>query len=177
MSATKDMLGLWRAAAAALAASNGAELPGDVLDELFVLQNELRKELFESDVLPTPHEPRVSFVLDALEVLSLSAPDDPSHPWARGGVLASLGRHLEAADDYLVAARGFEREAQRGDGLTGDEDDWAKSSFAHAARNLALGGQPAAAATLLRSLAPADRAEVADLVEESLARLERSAGG
>jgi hypothetical protein len=171
------MLGLWRAATAALGRSASGELPADVLDELFVVQNELRKQLFEDGAVPTPGEPRVSFVLDALEVLSLSSPDDPSHPWARAGLLATLGRHLEAADDFLIAARGFEREAELGNGLTGDEADWAKSSYWHAARNLALGGQPAAAASLLRSLAPADRAEVADLVEECLARLERSAAG
>jgi hypothetical protein len=178
MTTAADMFRLWRAAAGVLVGRNSpAGLPEDVRDRLFELQNQIREEVF-ADRVPEragAREAEARFVLDALEVLSLTEADDPSHPWARGGFLAQLGRHLEAADDYLVAAERFEEEALAA-GDTGDEADWARGARAHAARHLALGGQPIAAAALLASLDPEDRQEITGLVEDGLRRIEQAAG-
>jgi hypothetical protein len=54
--------------------------------------------------------------------------------------------------------------------VTGDEDDWAQTALVKAAQNLATGGQPAAAATLLPRLDLDDRAEVESLIDERLSR-------
>ena len=174
MKTWSDIVGRWNAAAAALAGSSGAALPSDVRDELFALQNDVLEGLFDT---PNADAGALRFVLDALIALSLAEPDDPSHPWARGGVLARVGRHLEAADDFLLAARLFDLEAAAGDGLTGDEGDWAQTARAHAARSLALGGQPVAAVYLLRTLSGEERDAVAPAVEASLGELQRLAAG
>jgi hypothetical protein len=145
-----------------------------VRDEIFRLQNEARAALPDD---PSPDDPWVVVILDALGALTLSEPDDPSHPWARGGLLAQLGRHLEAADDYVLAARLFDAEARTGGGLTGDEAEWASSARAHAAESLALGGHPVAALALLRTLDIEDRQRVQDLAESRLRELERLAAG
>jgi hypothetical protein len=60
--------------------------------------------------------------------------------------------------------------AATGTAITGDEDEWAKSALFKAAQNLAIGGQPAAAATILSHLDPADRAEVEPLIGEQVSR-------
>jgi hypothetical protein len=111
-----------------------------------------------------PADPRLQLLLDALAAQAVLEPGDPAYPWERGGLLSEFGRHLEAAEDYLAAARLFDREAEAATGLTGDEDDWAKSARYHAAKNLALGGHPTAAAALLPQLDPEDRAEVEPIV-------------
>jgi hypothetical protein len=48
--------------------------------------------------------------------------------------------------------------------VSGDEDEWARSALHAAARSLALGGAPAAAAALLPRVAPEDRADVERLL-------------
>ncbi len=147
-------------------------------DELFELQNGLQDELFGGPPTPleprvdiAPDEPRLQIILDALEALSIGEPSDPSYPWMRGGVLSTVGRHLEAADDYLVAAERFRRMSESGEELTGDESDWAGSALFHAARNLALGQQPVSAAALLGALPPEDRNEIEPLIHRSLDRI------
>ncbi len=64
----------------------------------------------------------------------LLEPEDGSNPWDRGLILTVVGRHIEAADDYLVAGA------------------------------LARGGYPAAAATLASRLSPEDREQVEALL-------------
>lgn len=160
----------WRAVLDQLA--RGISLEPAMADELFELQQALQEELFgpgggERRTSVDRDDPRLRVVLDVLEALSLSDPSDPSYPWMRGGILAEVGRHLEAADDYLIAARRFREVAARGDGLAGDEDDWAGGALRQAAKSLALGGQPASAAALLGELSEEDRRDVEPLIRAS----------
>jgi hypothetical protein len=142
----------------------------DARDRLFELQNVVRDGIFDGNSLRAD-DPRLRDVLDALELLAVIEPDDPSHPWARGGALGAVGRHLEAASDFLSAADRFARVAEAEIGITGDEADWAESAREHAARHLVLGGQPASAAALLSSLSEESRGEIEALIERSLATL------
>jgi hypothetical protein len=142
------------------------------LDELFELQNEVQDSVF-GDSLPLerrsdihPFDPRVVFVLDALSALSITEPEDPALPWMRAGVLSRVGRFLEAANDFLVAAVLFEAEYRDGTGNTGDEDDWAAVALYHAARSLAFGRHGLAAAALLHRLQPEFKAEIRELVHD-----------
>jgi hypothetical protein len=137
---------------------------------LFQLQNRVRLSLFnETDHTTQPvgrEDPRVVFVLDVLAALALSEPDDPAHPWTRANVLANVGRNLEAAEEFMIAMERFEAEHARGAGMTGDEDEWARSALYHAVKNLALGGQVLAAAALLPRLEEDDQDELRALIDQ-----------
>jgi hypothetical protein len=143
----------------------------EAYDSLVKLLAHLQDQLFphgwslERPMAIAADDPRLRVLFDALAAMAVLAPDDPAIPWERGGLLSAFGRHLEAAEDYLTAARLFRGEADAGGaGLTGDEADWAMSALFHAAKNLARGGQPIAAAALLPQLDSHDRAEVESLV-------------
>lgn len=140
-----------------------------VRQDLFELQQGIQWDFFRGEERIDPADSRLRIVLDALETLSVSEADEPSHAWNRGHLLVRAGRHLEAAGDFLVAARRFENDACSGDGLTGDEADWAKSAYHHAARNLLLGGHSASAVALLPFLSTGDRAEIEPMIHRSLA--------
>lgn len=148
----------------------------DAVRQLDEAQNELQWELFHgstddvSEVRVSPDDARLAFVLDALATLAVREPDDGAHPWNRAGVLARVGRHGEAATDFLEAARRFEREAAGGDGMTGDEDAWADAARLHAAESFVRAAQPLAAQALLASLADEDRARVQADIEALLGR-------
>jgi hypothetical protein len=148
----------------------GALLDEDLRTSLFQLQNRVRLSLFDETEHPSRRidgeDPRVAFVLDVLAALTVSEPDDPAHPWTRANVLAGVGRHLEAAEEFIVAMERFEAEHARGTGMTGDEDEWAQSALYHAVKNLALGGQVLAAAALLPRLESEDQAELRTLIDE-----------
>jgi hypothetical protein len=118
---------------------------------------------FRDDV--SSDDPRVQAILDALQTLAILEPDDASHPRARAIVLDAVGRHAEAAKDYLLAAERFDEEFRRGDGLTGDEDDWASTARYKAAKSFALAGDLLAAQSLLPQLEAEDRAEVEPLLK------------
>src|SRR5712691_1545661 len=132
-----DLTTRWREIVSRLEARNGRR--EELRDALEALTAELQEELFGppgslydrlSEISAT--DPRLEMVLDALAALSLLEADDPSYPWERGGLLAALERHAEAADDYLRAARRSETVAHEGTGLA-DEEDWAKAALYHAA--------------------------------------------
>jgi hypothetical protein len=139
-------------------------------------QNELQWELFQgstedaSEARISPDDPRLAFVLDALATLAVREPEDAAHPWNRAGVLSRIGRHGEAAADFLEAARRFEREVAHGDGLTGDEDAWADAARLHAAESFVRAEQPLAAQALLALLADDDRDRVQAAIEMLLVR-------
>jgi hypothetical protein len=138
--------------------------------ELHDFQLGLQWEVF-GGTAPEPHgdvsadDPRVQAILDALQALAVLEPDDPSHPRARAIVLDAVGRHAEAAKDFLLAAERFDGELRRGDGLTGDEDEWAATARFQAARSFALAGDRLAAQSLLPHLEERERAEVEPLLE------------
>jgi AcrR family transcriptional regulator len=163
----------WRALLERLA--QGERLEQDLLDELFELQATLQKEIFEEPGISSlrpgvdSDDPRLGVILDVLEALTLSETDEESYAWTRAGILGAVGRHLEAADDYLMAARRFRETVSRGDGVTGDEDDWAETALFHAATSLVLGGHVASAAALLPRLTPEYRKELEPLIRESAA--------
>lgn len=144
-------------------------LSAQVRSDLFELQQGIQWDFFRDGGKIDPSDSRLRIVLDALETLSVSESDEPSHAWNRGHLLVRAGRHLEAAGDFLVAAHRFESDANTGDGLTGDEAEWAPSAYHHAATNLLLGGHPASAVVLLPLLSPDDRAEIKPLIHRSLA--------
>jgi hypothetical protein len=135
---------------------------GELRAELEALAHELQGDLFggrpaaDATYAAAADDPRLRMLLDALGTLMLLEPDDPSYPWDRGLVLGVVGRPLEAADDYLIAARLFV-----------DEPEWATSALGHAARALALGGHAAAAAALVPRLDREDRPEVEALLATS----------
>jgi hypothetical protein len=147
----------------------------DAVRRLDEAQNELQWELFHgstedaSATWVAPDDPRLAFVLDALATLVVREPDDGAHPWNRAGVLSRVGRHGEAATDYLEAARRFETEAAGDGGVTGDEDAWADAARLHAAESFVRAAQPLAAQALLASLADDDRARVEAEIEALLA--------
>jgi hypothetical protein len=147
----------------------------DVVDALENLNADLRAELFGPPGTAAPEsidptDPRLQVVLDVLGALALIESDDPSYTWERAGVLFAARRHLEAADDYLEAARRFQAGAESGSVVTGDETDWAETAIFHAAKNLALGGHSTAASALLPQLSPEDRAEVEPLLGAGASR-------
>jgi hypothetical protein len=109
-------------------------------------------------------DPRVQAILDALEALEVLEPEDPSHPWSRAHVLKAIGRDAEAAKDYLLAADRFDHEHDRGNGLTGDEGEWASAARYHAVKSLARAGELVGAQSLLPQLEADDRAELAPLL-------------
>jgi hypothetical protein len=142
-----------------------------IRDELDGIAHDLQHELFGGRPIPGGSYPelertdaRLRLLLDVLQALALLSPDDPSYPWDRALILFVIDRFLEAADDYMTAARLFDVEARAGSGLTGDEADWARSARWHAAKSLVLGGQPAAASALLTSLDPDDRSKIESLL-------------
>ena len=168
--AADHAVGTWRRLIADLAAGDGG---GDerLREKLFVLQQQLQEDLFgqipaylerRDDI--DSGDPRLAIVLDVLEALSLTEPSDPSYSWMRGGVLFKVGRDLEAAEDYLVAARRFTEAARERDHVTGDEEAWAETALYHAARCFALGGHLLAAASLLPRLSPESRDEIRALL-------------
>jgi hypothetical protein len=110
-------------------------------------------------------DPRVQAILDALEALAVVESDDAAHPRARAIVLAAVGRHAEAAKDYLLAAERFDSEYRKGDGMTGDENEWADVARYQAAKSLVLAGEFVAAQALMPQLSEDDRAEVERLLD------------
>jgi hypothetical protein len=146
-----------------------------LVGDLEELQHDLQHGLFEGrPVVGDSHsvasdDRRLAILLDALEALSLLEPRDPSYAWDQALILETVGRSLEAARSYLEAAARFEAEQADGTGLTGDEEDWAKTALAKAARCLVTGGQAASAAALLPRLGREDRAEIAPLVAAATA--------
>lgn len=169
-----DLANRWHDIVRRLEAEDGRS--EELRDTLEQFQAELQEELFGSprslyDRLSEldARDPRLEILLDALAALSVLEDGDPSYPWERGGLLAALERHLEAADDYLRAARLLDADLSGAAGL-GDEADWARAARYHAAKNFALGGQPAAAASLLPQLEAGDRAELEPLISGRASR-------
>jgi len=170
----QDIENRWRNVLAQLERADGST--DDVFDAVDDLQSHLREQLFpeghpvERPTEIEPNDGRLELLFDALATLAVLEPEDASYPWDRGWLLSLFGRHLEAAEDYLTAARLAARDAQAGTGSVDDAADWAKSALYHAAKNLALGGHPTAAAALLPQLDPEDRSEVEPLVGAQAAR-------
>jgi hypothetical protein len=76
-----------------------------------------------------------------------------------------VGRAAEATLEFLLAAERFDAEHARGDGLTGDEDDWARWSRFRAAKQLLSSGERIAAHAMLQTeLDEEDRAELERLL-------------
>lgn len=136
-------------------------------DQIFELQQGIQFDHFQGDDPIEPDDQRLRIVLDSLEALAVLEPDDPSHLWNRAGLLVRAGRHLEAADDFLGAARRFTAEAEAGAGMTGDEDEWAQSALFHAAKCFGIGGHGASAAVLLPRLSSRERDELLPLLRGS----------
>jgi hypothetical protein len=169
----QDLLPLRERFGALLAASERGD--AEALTELYEAENELEWEVFgappelvETDV--SPDDPRLALILDALAALGQKEPDDSAHPWRRAALLAAVGRHLEAAADYLEAGRRFENEFATTSGVTGDEDSWASTALWRAAQNFVHGGQPLAARALLGRLRESDRLDVAALIDRATTR-------
>jgi hypothetical protein len=162
----------WRALVAVM--QRGEMAQADIRDRLEDLLEDVKEELFGPPGSPSrgvdPADPRLAIALDALQALGLIEPTDPAYPWERAGLLDDVDRHLEAADDYLTSARLTADDAVRGDSAVPDPEDWAASALWHAARQFVLGGQPAAAASILPRLSGEDRAEIESLLAAEAAQ-------
>jgi tetratricopeptide (TPR) repeat protein len=133
-----------------------------IIDELFGIQGRLARELFGT---PPNYNNRTDLLgdsrLDALQALEILDPEDGSLPRARGLALEAVGRHAEAAQAFLLAAERLDNEYLRGDGSTGDENDWANWSRFRAAKQFAIQGRRLAARSVLqKKLDVDDRAEI-----------------
>jgi hypothetical protein len=143
----------------------------EAIRQLYDAKNELWLELFGAPEPNArvegvaPDDARLAFLLDALATLAVREPDDSAHPWERANALSRVGRFPEAAVDYLEASRRFDREFHEGNGLTGDEDDWAAAARMHAAESFVRAGQPLAAQALVDRLDDDDRARIEALIE------------
>ena len=146
-------------------------------DELFEFQQGLQVELFgepadfSAPLAPgATHDHRFEVLLDALQALADLEPTEPAHPWMRATILSSAGRHLEAADDFVLASQRFADVARSRNGLTGDEDDWAESALYRAATSRICAGHYLSASLLLPGLSPENGREVAAELEAALSR-------
>jgi hypothetical protein len=161
MTTQDDIQDRWRSLVQAVRVSNRSEA---LRQDLVAFQAEVQEQLIgpagSSEQEVSPDDPRLQVLLDALRALALIDNDDPSWPWERGGLLARCGRHLEAADDYLASASLSMLDACNGTSAVDDPEEWAKSAYGHAARELIRGGQLVAAAALLPALDRGDRDEI-----------------
>jgi len=166
---SQDIQTRWHEVIAQLERADGS--PEELFDAVDEMYMELHEQLFpEGHPFERPEEvdaddPRLTLLFDVLGALAVLEPDDGAFPWERGGLLGLFGHHLAAAEDYLMAALLFARDAETGTGVAGDEADTARSALYHAAKNLALAGHLTSAAALVPQLFPEDRAEVEALVE------------
>src|SRR5262249_25651521 len=86
----------------------------------------------------------LEMALDLLRTLGQIDTSDPALPWNRASILGDLGRNVEAAEDYLRAAR---RIATRDSTISDpDDENWRSAALYHASRHFILAGQAAAAA-------------------------------
>lgn len=139
----------------------------------FEFLSDLRAELFGwppsyGDVSISPEDARLVAVLDSLDALIIDSPSDAAYPWMRAGILSAVGRHLEAAKDFLIAAQRFVEESREPNPQTGDEADWAQAALLRAGQSFVLGGEPLAAAVLLTRLTDDDRAKLVELLTARL---------
>jgi hypothetical protein len=79
-------------------------------------------------------------------------------------VAEDVGRYGEAAQDFLAAADRFDAEHARGDGLTGDEDEWATAARHLGAVCLVRAGEFLATQMLLPRLDADDRRQIESLL-------------
>ena len=115
----------------------------------------------DSDITaPLGSTDELPLLADVGKALGVIETEDPAHPWNLGGVLFRAGRFLDAANEYLVAADRFRRDAEAGTGSTGDEEEWAETSLYHAARSFLRAGMPLSAAAVSTRMRGVDRTEV-----------------
>jgi hypothetical protein len=155
----------------AIEVRNGVRVHLDKLDEL---QSSLQRKIFGDPPLYVKKradvagdDQRVIVLLDLLEAMALIDPGDVSHPWTRGSVLYAVGRHLEAAHDFLEAAARSRRLAESGEGF-GDEEDWTKSCIFHAAENFVLSGHLLSAELLIDHVSMHNRGELEQLIDSGI---------
>lgn len=110
-------------------------------------------------------DPIVSAALDIQQAMALMDTSDASFPWNAASLAAEAGRYVEAAFDYLEAARRSEADISAGTPALPDERDWVESALYLASKNFVLGGHPVSAAIVQRRLkSEVDRREIDELV-------------
>jgi hypothetical protein len=115
-------------------------------------------------------DPRLNVLLDSLMALTLAESSDASYPWMRGSILFAVGRHLESAADFLVAAARLSEERRQGTDLE-DIDLWIGGALFHAAKNFAMDQHLLSALVLLPRLDPDDREEIRQLIDRKMTRM------
>lgn len=108
-------------------------------------------------------------ILDALLAFYVLQPADSAGPWNAAGEFMAAGRNEAAALLFLTAAANFDKEAENGSGLTGDESDWAADARRHAFDALVDAGLLASAAILLAQLSAEEQARARDQLMRLLA--------
>lgn len=150
----------------------GTEDSEATLEALDALQESLQIEVFgeppfygtrRTDV--SPDDPKLVRLLDALLALAIIEPSDPAFFWTRAGALFAVGRHMEAAQDFLAAAERFKQLANTPDQVTDDEGDWAATALFHAAKNLVLSGCTISSEALAKQLSGDDKDEINSLIQ------------
>lgn len=108
---------------------------------------------------------RVVALLDLFRAISLKDETDSASAWQLATALSACHMEAEAAMAFLVAESRFRDELAAGDGVTGDEGDWAASALFHACWCLVRAEQPIAALLLARSLPKSERLEILAAIE------------
>lgn len=136
------------------------------LDALDDLQAALLESLVDDGDVD-PEDARFDAVADILGAMVLIDPGEASVAWARGQLLADLGRHGEAVHDLLAVARLCREQAVESLGEAAEDARlWADAAHARAAMSLARGGNPMAAAIAARVIEDVERRDDVDEVLE-----------
>lgn len=108
---------------------------------------------------------RVVALLDLLRAISLKDETDSASAWKLATALGACQREAEAAMAFLAAEIRFRDELAAGDGVTGDEGDWAAAALFHACSCLVRAEQPVVASLLARRLPVSERLEILAAIE------------
>lgn len=113
-------------------------------------------------------DPRVIDVLDVFHTMAFLDPTEPAFSWNRAGLLCDLGQYVEAAVEFLEAARRLD--ALIASGLIGsDEAEWSQAARAYASQAFLLAGRMTTAAVVWQQLNDSDyREDIKARIEAAL---------
>jgi hypothetical protein len=143
------------------------------LSEIDELRGQVSTAVFgapgwEAPEPPAMSEDQIEVVLDLFQALELIEPAEPAFSWNRGGLLRSIGRHQEAADAFLSAARKLRDGVLAGTIVDEEAEEWIESARAYAGRSLVHAGRRVSAALVWAAISDDDyRADLRELMNET----------